>query len=262
MNALFPPAGQTPNWETTFPAPGTDPWMACNAFDYRAASGKLKDFQGKIISGGEKVPAEADLGFLLRATVISTLLAQKKELAGILAQQWLGIPVVPEVQGPEPNSVGPEAREKDLRLARCKAVDASSEKGKNMGYTSRPLNGVWATPPFLHNGSVPSMYELLLPVEERAQFAPRMKSSTETRQPLPPAERDRFYLGSREYNPVDMGLVTAKSDQNVFEFKIKDASGKPVYGNSNAGHDYGNAAFTDAQRYAIIEYLKTLGDQP
>ncbi|NJL16003.1 MAG: hypothetical protein HC938_01190 [Nitrospira sp.] len=34
-------------------------------------------------------------------------------------------------------------------------------------YKARPLNGIWATPPFLHNGSVPHIYALLSPVEER-----------------------------------------------------------------------------------------------
>jgi len=35
------------------------------------------------------------------------------------------------------------------------------------GYKARPLNGVWATAPFLHNGSVPTIYDLLSPVAER-----------------------------------------------------------------------------------------------
>ena len=34
-------------------------------------------------------------------------------------------------------------------------------------YKVRPLNGIWATPPYLHNGSVPTLYALLSPVEER-----------------------------------------------------------------------------------------------
>src|SRR6185312_14275906 len=36
------------------------------------------------------------------------------------------------------------------------------------GYKPRPLEGVWATPPFLHNGSVPNLYEMLLPPEKRS----------------------------------------------------------------------------------------------
>ena len=37
------------------------------------------------------------------------------------------------------------------------------------GYKPRPLEGVWATPPFLHNGSVPTLYQMLLPPERRDQ---------------------------------------------------------------------------------------------
>ena len=54
-------------------------------------------------------------------------------------------------------------------------------------YKARPLNGIWATAPFLHNGSVPTMYDLLLPVAERPKT---------------------FYLGSREYDPEKMGYRT------------------------------------------------------
>ena len=57
------------------------------------------------------------------------------------------------------------------------------------GYKPRPLKGVWATPPFLHNGSIPTVYALLSPREER------------------PAT---FYVGTHEYNPRDLGYVTAR----------------------------------------------------
>ena len=50
----------------------------------------------------------------------------------------------------------------------------------NLGYRPHPLNGIWASPPYLHNGSVPNLYELLSPKEERSKV---------------------FYTGSREYRP-------------------------------------------------------------
>ena len=55
------------------------------------------------------------------------------------------------------------------------------------GYKARPHEGVWATPPFLHNGSVPNLYQLLSPVSERSK---------------------RFFVGRREFDPVKVGLVT------------------------------------------------------
>ena len=65
-----------------------------------------------------------------------------------------------------------------------------------LAYKVRPLNGVWATPPYLHNGSVPNVYALLSPVSERPT---------------------KFYLGNREYDPVNLGYVTEKLT-NGFEY--------------------------------------------
>ena len=53
-----------------------------------------------------------------------------------------------------------------------------------LAYKVRPLNGVWATPPYLHNGSVPTVEALLGPPKDRPK---------------------KFYLGNREYDPVNLG---------------------------------------------------------
>jgi hypothetical protein len=106
-----------------------------------------------------------------------------------------------------------------------------------LGYKARPLTGIWATAPYLHNGSVPTLYDLLLPPEER------------------PAS---FWLGSREYDPVKVGYVGGPSEENTFEFNTRDSLGRPIPGNANTGHDYDNASFTDEERRALVEYMKTL----
>jgi len=105
-------------------------------------------------------------------------------------------------------------------------------------YKVRPLNGVWATPPYLHNGSVPNIYALLSPVSER------------------PA---KFYLGNREYDPVNVGYRTDKLDGG-FEF---DTS---LRGNRNTGHEFANEKkegvigplLAPEERRALVEYIKTL----
>jgi hypothetical protein len=99
-----------------------------------------------------------------------------------------------------------------------------------MVYKGRPLQGVWATAPFLHNGSVPNLWEMLLPAAERSKT---------------------FYLGTREFDPDKVGYNTAESADNSFEFD----TGLP--GNSNSGHDYGNARLTPDDRKALVEYMKT-----
>ena len=112
-----------------------------------------------------------------------------------------------------------------------------------LAYKVRPLNGIWATPPYLHNASVPTIEDLLGDPEKR------------------PA---KFYLGSREYDPVKLGYKTDPIT-NGFEF---DTS---IRGNSNRGHEFRKDYNKDKEikgvigpslsaddRKALIEYLKTL----
>lgn len=107
-------------------------------------------------------------------------------------------------------------------------------------YKARPLHGVWATPPFLHNGSVPTIYDLLSPLAAR---------------PI------KFGLGHREYNPQKLGYVTDMRPGN-FEFDTA------LEGNSNSGHLFTDAdvagrigeRLSERERMALMEYLKVMGN--
>ncbi len=108
-----------------------------------------------------------------------------------------------------------------------------------LAYKARPHNGVWATPPYLHNGSVPNLFALLSPVSERPKV---------------------FYLGNKQYDPVKLGLNTDPL-KGATEFHTD------LPGNSNAGHEFndgpkGNGVIgrklSEEERMQIIEYLKTL----
>jgi hypothetical protein len=96
-------------------------------------------------------------------------------------------------------------------------------------YPARPLAGVWANSPYLHNGSVPNLYQLLLPADQRVKV---------------------FYTGDVEFDPVNVGYV---SDGARGGFKL-DTS---IPGNWNTGHEYGTSMSHD-QRMDLIEYLKAL----
>ena len=110
-------------------------------------------------------------------------------------------------------------------------MHAALPKSDVFVYKARPLDGIWATAPYLHNGSVPNLYELLLPASKRSK---------------------EFWVGSSEFDPKLVG------------FRTENAPGTTKFdttlpGNSNAGHDmYGNNDFTEEQRLELLEYLKSL----
>ena len=104
-------------------------------------------------------------------------------------------------------------------------------------YRAKTLVGIWATGPFLHNGSVPTIYDLLHPAADR---------------PL------TFPMGTREYDAVKLGIQTDPSrytlapDQSTFTFDTR------LPGNWNTGHEWSfYPDLDDAKRYDIIEFLKT-----
>jgi hypothetical protein len=119
-------------------------------------------------------------------------------------------------------------------------------------YKARPLNGVWATPPFLHNGSIRTVWDLLSPYRER------------------PAS---FHLGSHDYDPVRLGYADAGGFELVSVAFAKNGPpgvGTPVPGNMNTGHLFDTADalnqgrgiigpfLSEHDRFALIEFLKTL----
>ena len=109
-----------------------------------------------------------------------------------------------------------------------------------LAYIARPHSGVWALAPYLHNGSIPNLFQLLSPREERENV---------------------FYVGHSEFDPKQVGFVSQKIDETDFKFETN------IPGNSNAGHEFRDGprtngvigpALSDQERWDLIEYLKTL----
>jgi hypothetical protein len=125
------------------------------------------------------------------------------------------------------------------------AAEGTLERSE--GYAATPLTGVWANFPYLHNGSVPTLYHLLGPVEERPAIfqvmAARRFDRARVGQML---SLDRAYDDLRE--PERLRRFGANRDW----FNIT----RP--GSSNRGHDMWPRIRTDENRRALIEYLKTL----
>lgn len=221
------------------PPPGTDPWMACNAYAYRSSAGILGGFRSVLLTKDNIISKteEERLGMLLRVTVGGVLMDKKEDMATEALRKFVGLDALPGVESvPLDRPDIPENPDRSP-AKRLQLVECMTSTDPNLGYTSRPLNGIWATAPYLHNGSVPNMYELL----------------------LPPAQRSpSFFVGTREYNPKEMGFRTeSNAPGNTFEFVVT-RQGRLIDANSNLGHDYDNASLADEQRYELIEYLKRL----
>jgi hypothetical protein len=103
---------------------------------------------------------------------------------------------------------------------------------KTDGYVSVPLDGLWLRAPYLHNGSVPSLVDLLEPVESRPKL---------------------FYRGFDVYDQQRVGFISSGPDAERVGFRYE--INQP--GNSNAGHTYGTDLPAESKR-ALIEFLKTL----
>jgi hypothetical protein len=104
---------------------------------------------------------------------------------------------------------------------------------KTDGYANQPLDGIWLRAPYLHNGSVPTLRNLLDSPEQRPK---------------------RFYRGYDVYDPVKVGFVSDVPNENGREFFLFDTS-QP--GNSNSGHVYGTD-LNEEEKTALVEYMKRL----
>jgi hypothetical protein len=139
----------------------------------------------------------------------------------------------------------------DLMIRQYDGYGAIDLPQVKLVYKARPLAGVWATPPYLHNGSVPTLYEMLIPADQR---------------------RKMFFVGRKEFDPVRVGLYPEPLSKNGFWF---DTS---IPGNLNIGHEFRagyreyhqgdppshgviGPELTEDERWAIIEYLKIHEDE-
>lgn len=103
---------------------------------------------------------------------------------------------------------------------------------KTHGYANQPLDGIWLRAPYLHNGSVPTLRDLLEPPENRPKV---------------------FYRGYNVYDWEKVGFISDIAREEGHQFFKFDTQ---VRGNSNAGHEYGTH-LSGAQKDAIVEYMKT-----
>jgi mono/diheme cytochrome c family protein len=121
------------------------------------------------------------------------------------------------------------AQQKVLFIDNCDTKEQGDKCLRPPRYKARPLNGIWASAPFLHNGSIPNLTELLKKPDQRVA---------------------KFYVGSWEFDPVNVGFSTAAAP-STSEFDTT------LTNNSNRGHDYGTS-LSGGEKVELIEYIKTL----
>ncbi len=188
---------------------GTDPRASSNFFNRTGPAGKLKGVNVNFVPFTAKIPPVADADTMLTHEVIGVILGRFR-------------PGPPD-----------ELAQMNFRGARP-AGKALALVQQDFRYKARPLNGIWATAPYLHNGSVPNLDALLQPAAKR---------------PL------TFSIGVRTFDPVRVGYLTEAP--GFPRFSVNNPDGSPITGNSNAGHEFG-ASLSDEQRGQLVEYLKTL----
>jgi hypothetical protein len=111
------------------------------------------------------------------------------------------------------------------------------------GYVAPPLVGIWCRGPYLHNGSVPTLSDLLRPVEERPVT---FYHGGDTGYDL-----DRLGLPYEEETQSDGSRAGRRGSARQFLFNTRDP------GNRNSGHEFG-VDLAEEDRRALLEYLKQL----
>jgi hypothetical protein len=103
---------------------------------------------------------------------------------------------------------------------------------KTNGYANQPLDGIWARAPYLHNGSVPTLLDLLQDPDQRPK---------------------QFVRGYDVYDQQRVGFVYDTPEARNSGF-LYDTT---IPGNGNAGHSFGTQLSSD-QKLDLVEYMKTL----
>ena len=226
---------------------GTDPKAAKNGVEYVGNTGNF-----------EHIYQETDVGAVMlkeQAPVVQILTAATR---GVIAtrdpDKWLGRRIVDWLY-----ALLASFFENDIK-ASVKHGDYEPDTTMNPyasldAYKARSLNGIWATAPYLHNGSVPTLYDLLLPKKrpgdpEDGEYRP-----------------DEFAVGCRELDTQKVGIKCPLGEGDLFK---TTENGIDIEGNSNAGHEYAAGLtpplgskiplppLTSEERWALVEYLKTL----
>jgi hypothetical protein len=124
------------------------------------------------------------------------------------------------------------------------------------GYVAPPLDGVWASAPYFHNGSAPTLWHVLHPKSRPVVWArvddqndPRGLGQSEAERVAADYDSDRVGIAVEQFEKVPANMSSAAQGRRFFDTRS--------HGKSAAGHEFPNA-LSDEERRAVLEYLKTL----
>lgn len=252
------------------PALNTDPMMTCNAQTHTSWSGKFRvlhhtfEMLRKLSRSNDlsalrpdKFPEGTVTLSLIEELSIRMIFEKRAELVALQGEDMeeaareaissfmsgvfgsdpgrkvdpASVPDVP-IQGTHGLQTVAEVRERCAAFLKDMAKDQPPIVPE---YKARPLNGIFASPPYLHNGSVPTLDDLLKPSSQRP---------------------DQFMVGAVLYDTRKLGLGAPRGYGPVGAFRVRDDAGRIIPGNSNEGHDYPAVPLSDHERAAILAYLK------
>jgi Cytochrome c len=111
------------------------------------------------------------------------------------------------------------------------------------GYQAPPLDGIWATAPYCHNGCAPTVYDVL-----NSKTRPKIFTRS-------------YRTNEEDYDPAKLGwkvqVLDKAADDSMTEHQRRRIYDTTQPGRGNTGHTFGDK-LTDDERRAVIEYLKTL----
>ncbi len=207
---------------------GTDPKMAWNAAMYSGFSGILRNQYVNAGPGNVLIDEEAPVAALLTKATLSVVATPEDKNFLQRGYDW----IYDLAAALFSNEIKASLKHGNYD------PDTTAEPYSSLySYKARSLNGIWATAPYLHNGSVPTLYDLLLPKKgdkdpKDGEYRP-----------------DQFQVGSREFDPEKVGLKSSGYIGFTFDTRRR--------GNSNAGHTYGTELDKE-KRLDLLEYLKSL----
>lgn len=220
---------------------GTDPTMASNSVAYTGKSGNFKHTVQSQAVGDLYLEEEAPVAMILTSVTKGVVATPDPDKWWI--RRWLDWLYLVA------SSFFDNEIEETIKAGTYDPDTTAKPFNSLLAYKARSLNGIWATAPYLHNGSVPTLYDLLLPKKragdpDDGEYRP-----------------DTFLVGAREFDPVKIGFLSEGYDGFVFDTSLK--------GNFNAGHEYAAGhspqpngevlpALSKQERLDLLEFLKTL----